>query len=138
MVPDTTTEVAGPKTLPHFCKAPVSIPPFDLPLIGMPAEMSPVMEGENTLLNLALLSPMKNMASAEISRGARALVWSSCSDSPISLGSPAVSSSIGIALRICARPVTPVLFDHRESSKGKNNHKEEMDAAIESARDGEN
>ena len=32
--PDTTTEMAGPKTPPHFCEAPVSILPFDLALIG--------------------------------------------------------------------------------------------------------
>ena len=66
MAPDTTTEVVGPKTLPHFCEAPISIPPFDLALIGMLAEMSPVTEGENALLNLVSGSPMKNMAAARI------------------------------------------------------------------------
>ena len=52
VVPDKTTEVVGLKTPPHFCKAPISVPPFDLALIGMPAKMSPMMEGENALLNL--------------------------------------------------------------------------------------
>ena len=32
-IPDMTTGVAGPKTLPHFCEVLTSIPPFDLALL---------------------------------------------------------------------------------------------------------
>ena len=137
MVPDTTTEVAGPKTPPHFCEAPVSIPPFDLALIGMLAAMSPITEGENALLNLAPGSPVNSMAAAGIGNGTRGSGQSSCSNSPMSLGSQAVSSSIRIALRIRARAATPALFESKESSTEEDSHKEEMDAAIKSARDGE-
>ena len=63
--------------------------------------------------------------------------WSSCSDSPMSLGSLAVSSSIKIALRIHARPAMPALFDHKGSSEEEDDCEEEMDAVIERARDGE-
>ena len=51
--PDTTMGAAGPKTLPHFSKTSPTIPPFDLALLGLPAPMSPITVGENTLLNLA-------------------------------------------------------------------------------------
>ena len=137
MAPDTTTEVAGPKTPPHFCEVPVSILPFDLALIGMPAVMSPITEGENALLNLALGSPVNNLVAARIGHGTRGSGQSSCSDSPMSLGSPAISLSIGMALRIQARAVTLVLFESEESSAEEEGHEEEMDATIESARDGE-
>ena len=33
-------EAAGPKTLPHFCEGPVTVPPFDLSLLGMPTRSS--------------------------------------------------------------------------------------------------
>ena len=134
--PDTTTEMAGPKTLPHFCEAPVSILPFDLALIGMPAAMSLVTEGENALLNLAPGSPVNNMAVAEIGCGTRGSGKSSCSNSPMSLGSPAVSSSIRITLRIWAWAPTPALFESKELLVEEDGHKEEMDAMIESTKDG--
>ena len=47
LMPDDTTGVAGPKTLPHFCEVSATILPFDLTLLGMPAPMSPMKEGEN-------------------------------------------------------------------------------------------
>ena len=129
---DAATKVAGPKTPPHFSEVPVSVPPFDLSLIGIPAQMSPVTEGENALLNLAPGSPMMNMAAARIGRGVRGLGQSSCSDSPMSLGSPVISLSIRIALRICAQPAMPPLFDHE--GEEDTDHEEDMDAAIEGTR----
>ena len=71
MALDMTTERAGLKTLPHFCEATIAVPPFDLSLIGMPTQMSPVMERENGLLNLVLGSPVKNMALPWIGQSAR-------------------------------------------------------------------
>ena len=133
--PDTTTEAAGPKTPPHFCEASATIPPFDLTLLGMPAPMSPMMEGENALLNLVLGSPVKSSVPPVIDRGARGSGWSSCSDSPMSLGSPAISSSLAIALKVHARAVTPALFDTREELSEESNDEEEMDATDDSAKD---
>ena len=39
------TDVAGPKTLLHFCEGPVTIPPFDVSILGIPNKdttLSPV------------------------------------------------------------------------------------------------
>ena len=69
--PDTTTGAAGPKTLLHFSETLPMIPPFDLALLGLPAPMSPVMAGENALLNLAPQSPVKSLAPPGIGHGAR-------------------------------------------------------------------
>ena len=133
--PDTTTEVARPKTLPHFCEAPISVPPFDLALIGMLAEMSPWLKEKKSSWTWCLGSPFSNMAAAGAGRGTRGSGWSSYSDSPMSLGSPAISSSIGIALRIHAWPVMPAQFDCKGSSEEEeDDREEEMDSAIGSAR----
>ena len=85
---DTTMGVAGPKTPLHFSETSPTIPPIDLALLGLPAPMSPVMAGENALLNLAPGLPVKSLAPPGIGRGARVSGRSSCSDSPMSLGSP--------------------------------------------------
>ena len=134
--PDTTTGVAGPKTPPHFCEASATIPPFDLALIGLPAPMSPMTEGENMLLNLALGSPVKSSAPPGISHGAKGLGQSSCSDSPMSLGSPAVSSSLALALKVRARAATSALFNTRKESSEESSDEEEMDTADDSTKDG--
>ena len=94
---DATTGAAGPKTPPHFSEASATIPPFDLALLGLPAPMSPVTEGENGLLNLAPGSPVKSLAPPGIGHGVRGSGQSSCSDSPMSMGSPAVTSSLALA-----------------------------------------
>ena len=98
--------------------------------------MSPVTEGENALLNLALGSPVKSSVPPGISHGAKGSGWSSCSNSPMSLGSPAVSSSLALALNVRAWAATPDLFDAREESSEDSSDKEEMDATIDSTRDG--
>ena len=82
------------------------------------------------LLNLAPGSPVKSSVPPGKGSG-----WSSCSDSPMSLGSPAVSSSLALALKVCARAATPALFDTRESSLEESSDEEEMDAADDSTRD---
>ena len=58
----------------------------------------------------------------------------------MSLGSPAVSSSIGIALRIRAPAATPAPFDRKEDSSdeedgNQSDDEEEMDAMTERAKD---
>ena len=141
-MPDMTTGVAGPKTLPHFCEVPTSIMPFDLALLDVPALMSPVMDRENALLNLVLGSPVKHTAPPGLGQGMRGSGGSSCSNSPMSLGSPAVSSSLMIALKVCAWAATPALFNsgdgssEEENSNGEEgNEEEEMDAAVDSTKD---
>ena len=109
--PDITMGVAGPKTPPHFSDTSPTIPPFDLALLGLPALMSPVTVGENALLCLAPGSPIKSSAPPGIDHGARVLGWSYCSDSPMSLGSPAITSSLTLALKVCACAPMPAFLD---------------------------
>ena len=97
--PDTTTSAAGPKTLPHFSEGSPTIPPFDLALLGLPAPMSPVTVGENAWLNLAPGSPVKSSVPPGIGHVARGSGLSSCSDSPMSMESPAITSSLALALK---------------------------------------
>ena len=134
--PDTTTGAAGPKTLPHFSKTSPTIPPFDL---GLPAPMSPVTAGENALLNLAPGLPVKSLALPGIGHGARVSGRSSCSDSPMSLGSPAITSSLALALKVHTCVPTPPLLDDAKtdsSSEDSSSNEEDMDAADNSPREG--
>ena len=138
LTPDMTTGVAGPKTPPHFCEAPTSIPQFNFALLGVPALMAPVMDGENALLNLVPGSLVKHTTSPELGRGMRGSGAISCSKRSMSLGSPAVSSSLTIALKVCAWAAMPALFDEsllEEDSDGEEgNEEEEMDATVDSAK----
>ena len=138
--PDTTTGAAGPKTLPHFSNTLPTIPQFDLTLLGLLAPMSPVMAGENWLLGLAPGLLVKSLAPPRMGRGARLSGWSSCSDSPMSLGSPAITSSLALALKVCARSPTPALFNGAKtdssSEDSSSSDEEDMDAADNSPREG--
>ena len=137
--PDTTTGVEGPKTLPHFSESLPTIPPFDLALLGLPAQMLPVMAGENALLGLAPGSLVKSSAPPGIGHGVRVLGWSCCSDSPMSLGSPAITSSLALALKVCARVLMPALLDNTKtdssSEDSSSSDEEDMDAADNSSRE---
>ena len=115
--PDTTTGATGPKTPPHFSETLTTIPPFDLALLGLPAPMSPVTEGENALLN----------------RGLRGLGQSSCSDSPMSMGSPAIIPSLALALKVRACVSMPALLDASEDSS-EDSSNEDVDATDDSPR----
>ena len=136
--PDTTMGAAGPKTLPHFSESLPTIPPFDLALLGLPAPMSPVMVGENTLLGLAPGSLVKSLAPPGIGHGARVLGRSSFSNSPMSLGSPAVTSSLTLALKVRARALMPALIDDANTDSSledsSSSDEEDMDAADNSPR----
>ena len=137
--PDTTTGVAGPEALPHFSDTSPTIPLFDLALLGLPALMSPVTAGENVLLSLALGLPVKSSVPPGIGRGARLSGWSSCSDSPMSLGSPAVTSSLALALKVHACALTPALLDDAKidssSEDSSSSDEEDMDAVDNSPRE---
>ena len=101
--------------------------------------MSPVMVGENVLLGLAPGLPIKSLAPPGIGRGARVSRRSSCSDSPMSLGSPAITSSLALALKVCAHVPTPALLDDAKtdsSSEDSSSDEEDMDATDNSPREG--
>ena len=138
--PDTTTGAAGPKTLPHFSDTSPTIPPFDLAVLGLPAPMSPVMAGENALLSLAPGSPVKSSVPPGIGRGVRLLGRSSCSDSPMSLGSPAITSSLALALKVRAHALMPALLDDTKtdssSEDSSSSNEEDMDTVDNSPREG--
>ena len=133
---DTTMGAAGPKTLSHFSETSPTIPPFDVALLGLPAPMLPMMVGENALLNLAPGSPVKTLAPPGIGRGVRVSGWSSCSDSPMSLGSPAITSSLALALKVRARALMPALLDARTDSSEDSSNEEDVDTANNSPREG--
>ena len=134
--PDTTTGAAGPKTPPHFSETLASIPSFNLTLLGMPVPMLPVTDGKNALLNLVPGSPVKQTAPPGLGRGLRGSRWSSCSNSPMSLGYPAITSSLMTALKVRARSATPALFNSKEELSEESSDKEEMDTMDDGAKDG--
>ena len=91
------------------------------------------------LLSLAPGLPIKSLVPPEIGRRARVSGRSSCSDSPMPLGFPAVTSSLALALKVCARAPTPVLLDDAKtdsSSEDSSSDEDDMDAADNSPREG--
>ena len=82
-------------------------------------------------------SPVKSLAPPGIGRGARGSGLSSCSDSPMSMGSPAVTSSLALALKVRTRAPTPALLDaEKESLEEESSDEEDMGATDNSPRDG--
>ena len=97
----------GPRTPPHYSEAPTTILPFDIAKVGMLPRMSPITDQENALLNVAPGSPVRRAAPPGLDRGQGGSGPSSCSDSPMSLGSPVPGSSLGLVLKVRTWPVTP-------------------------------
>ena len=120
----------GPRTLPHYSEAPTTIPPFDIAKVGVLPKMSPSMDQENALLNVAPGSPVRHAAPPGLDRGQGGSGPSSCSDSPMLLGSPVPGSSLGLALKVPTRLVTPLTFGVREGLPRSTveEDEEEMDA----------
>ena len=120
----------GPRTLPHYSETPTYIPQFDIAKVGMLPKMLPITDQENTLLNLAPGSPVTRATPPGLGRGQGGSGRSSCSGSPMSLGSPAVGSSLALALKVHTRPGTPSTFGRREElPRGAvEEEEEEMDA----------
>ena len=120
----------GPWTLPHYSETPTYIPPFDIAKVGVLPKMLPITDQENALLNLAPGSPVTRATPPGLSRGQGGSGRSSCSGSPMSLGSPAVGSSLPLALKVCTRLGTPSTFGGREElPRGAvEEEEEEMDA----------
>ena len=98
----------GPQTLPHYSKTPTTIPPFDIAKVGVLPRMSPITDQENALLNVAPGSPVRCATPPGLDRGQGGSGRSSCSDSPMSLGSPKPGPSLALALKVRTRPVTPL------------------------------
>ena len=119
----------GPQTPPHYSETPTYIPQFDIAKVGVLPKMSPITDQENALLNLAPGSPLTHAAPPELGRGKDGSGHSSCSGSPMSLGSPAVGSSLALAIKAPPRPGTPLTFGRwEELPRGAIEEEEEMDA----------
>ena len=72
---------------PHYSETPTTIPPFDIAKVGVLPRMSPITDQENALLNITPGSPIRHAAPPGLDRGQGRSGRSSCSDSPMSLGS---------------------------------------------------
>ena len=91
--------------------------------------MSPITDQENALLNLAPGSPLTCAAPPGLGQGKGGSGHSSCSGSPMSLGSPAVGSSLALAIKARTHPGTPSVFGGwEELPRGAIEEEEEMDA----------
>ena len=120
----------GPRTPPHYSEAPTNIPPFDIAKVGVLPRMSPIMDQENALLNIAPGSPVRHTAPLGLDQGQGGSGPTSCSDSPMSLGSPVPGSSLRLGLKVHTWPVTPSTFSVREGLPRSTveEDEEEMDA----------
>ena len=105
------------------------IPPFDLAQVGILPKMSSVMDRENELLNLA---PITRTTPPGLNQGCSRSKSSLYSRSPMSLGSPAGTVSLTLALRVRTRPVMPVIFSSRREPPAQD-VEEEMDATEDDA-----
>ena len=120
----------GPRMPPHYSKTPTTIPQFNIAKVGVLPRMSPITDQENALLNVAPGSPVRHATPPGLDRGQGGSGGSSCSDSPMSLGSPAPGSSLALALKVRTRPVTPLTFGGREGlPRSTVEEEEEIDAA---------
>ena len=122
---DSTLGVEGLSTLLHYSKAPAMIQPFDLAQLGILPKMSPIMDRENELLNLAPGSPITHTTPPGLNQGHSRSEHSSYSGSPMLLGSPAGTASLALALKVRT---------HRREPPA-HNVKEEMDATEDDAKE---
>ena len=91
----------GPQTPPHYSETPTPILQFDIAKVGMLPKMSPITDQENALLNVTPGSPVTRAAPPGLDWGQGRSGRSSCSDSPMLLVSPALGSSLALALKSC-------------------------------------
>ena len=113
---------------PHYSDTPAVVPPFDLAQVGILPKMSPVTEQENKLLNLAPGSPVTCTTLPGLTQACSRSEHSSYSGSPMLLGSPTGTTSLGLALRVHTRPATSAIFSSRRQTP-TDDGEEEMDAA---------
>ena len=62
-------EAEGPRMLPYYSETPTYIPQFDIAKVGVLPKMSPVIDQENALLNVAPGSPVIRAAPPGLGRG---------------------------------------------------------------------
>ena len=129
---DSTLGVEGPRMPPHYSEVPAVIPSFDLARVGVLPKMLPITDRENELLNLAPGSPITHTVPPGLHKGHSRSERSSYSGRPMSLGSPAGTVSLALALKVRAHPVTPVSFSSRRESPA-HNVEEEMNATEDDA-----
>ena len=86
--PNSPLGAEGPRTPPDYSDTPAIVPPFELAQVGILPKMSPLMDQENELLNLALGSPITRATPPGLTQGCSRSERSSYSGSPMSLGSP--------------------------------------------------
>ena len=86
----------GPRTPPHYSETPTQI---NLAKVGLLPKMSPIMDQENALLNVTPGSPVRHATPPGLGQVQGWSGCSSCSGSPMSLGSPALGSSLTLALK---------------------------------------
>ena len=93
--------------------------------------MSPITDQENALLNITPGSPVRHAILPGLDQGQGRSGPSSCSDSPMLLGSPVPGLNLGLVLKVRTRPVTPSTFGVREGLPRSivAEDEEEMDAA---------
>ena len=121
----------GPQTPPHYSETPTYIPQFDIAKVGVLPKMSPITDQENALLNLAPGSPVMCATPPGLGRGKGGSGYSSCSGSPMSLGSLAVGSSLALAIKVRPHPGAPSTFGGWKEliRDAVEEEEEEMDAA---------
>ena len=104
---------------------------FNIAKVGVLPKMSPITDHENALLNITPGSPVTRATPPGLDRGQGGSGRSSCSDSPMSLGSPALGSSLALALKVRTQLVTPSTFGRREELPRSTveGEEEELDAA---------
>ena len=131
---DSTLGAEGPRTPPHYSKVPAMIPSFDLAQVGILPKMLPITDQEDELLNLVPGSPITRTAPPGLNQGCSRSERSSYSRSPMLLGSPAGTVSLTLALKVCTRPVMPVIFSSRREPPA-HDVEEEMDATEDDAKE---
>ena len=123
-------ELTDHETPPHYSETPICIPPFDITKVDVLPKMSPVTDQENALLNLTPGSPVTHAAPPGLGQGKSGSGRSSCSGSPMLLGSPAVGLSLALTIKARTRPGTPSTFGGQEElPRGAVEEEEEMDTA---------
>ena len=122
---DSTLGAEGPRMPPHYSEAPAVIPSFDLAWVGILPKMAPVTDRENELLNLAPGSPVTCTAPPGLHQGHSRSESSLYSRSPMSLGSPAGTASLALALRVCTRRKEPPAHDVEEEMDATEDDAEE-------------
>ena len=131
-VSDSTLGVDGPRMPLHYSEAPAVIPSFDLAWVGILPKMSPVMDREDELLNLAPGSPITHTAPPGLDQGCSRSERSSYSGSPMSIGSPVGTAGLMPALKMCTCLVTPMISSSRREPPAHDDE-EEMDATEDDA-----